>query len=281
MPRKTRKKTKKEYIKEDYMDDGILRVPRPLGFTYTVIQSKKQGKDMDKLIDKTIQLYINNNMHWNGKQTPIQEMASYLNMNTQTLLMKANREVERISNFFDGSEGQRFARVQFFNMVKKGLEIQALVSHQTQILMAQQGNEYVPFLTGEVNRSLTNLINAQKPMQELIKMLGEKNAINILINMDKQSETSGAHYLSPEQAMKMIQEQPSSLLGNAYLIEQKEAELGELPDVTARNQDLSKIGVKIPKKNITENLSIGNANIHDNRPSRVPNQVDEADDFIA
>lgn len=283
-------KTKtKQKNKEDYR----VRVPRPLGFTYQAIllnnhknqeRTKEYNTLLNQLKERTIELYTNNNMELNGKVLNITELSQYLNIKTEQTLRMMNKEIERISGFFDGKDGKRLARVNFLGCLKKGLEIQARVTQQTDILMAQQGAEYVPFLTGEVNRSLTNLINAQKPIQELLKMLTEKNTTNIIINADGDSHTSGQHYISPEQALQMIDNIPS-LLGNKEAIELKETELGLLPDVNARNQDLSKIGVRIPAK-IDKIYMRGDAtqksnNVHNNRPDRVPNEVIEDTDLIA
>lgn len=278
---KPERKRKKEYIKPIEFNDGKVRVPRPLGFTYTLIANKNQDREIiNQLRKKTIELYVNQNFTLNNKPTKIDELASYLGMNTQTVLREMNREIERITNFFDGKEGRQIARVRYEMAVKKSLEIQALVAQQTQTLMHIQGTKYVPFLTTEVNRSLANLITAQKPVHDLLKMLTEKQQINILIPSDGDSRTSGQHYISPEQAMKMITEKAESLLGNADAIAAKEVELGSLPDVLARNQDLTKIGVRIPAK-VDKIYMPNNANSHNNRPDRVPNEVHDADDFIA
>lgn len=264
------KKTRKEYKKKETFHDGNLRVPRPLGFTYTLKSQNNKEETLKDLRKKTIELYVNQNFTLNNKPTKISELSIYLGMRTEDVLREMNREVERITNFFDGGEGRRLARVNFFQAIQKSLETEALVARQTRILMAEQGTNYVPFLTGEVNRSLTNLINAQKPTHDLLRMLTEKNQINIILNGDGDSRTSGQQYISPEQAMVMITEKAESLLNNPALIEQKEAELGSLPDVLARNQDLSKIGVRIPAKIDKIYMPEKTNNPHNNRPDRVP-----------
>lgn len=233
------KNKRKDHIKKE--EDNILRVPRPLGITYANLNP---NQNKEALKDKIIEIYVNNNYELNGKQIRITELGTYLGINTMELMRRMNRQIERISNLFDSKDGRVFARVHFLGLIKKGLEICALTQHQTEILMAQQGKEYVPFLTGEVNRSLTNLINAQKPVADLLKMLTEKQITNIILNLDKQSETSGVHYLSPDEARLMITESGPSLLLNPALLAEKEIALGRLPDVNARNQDLTSIGIR-------------------------------------
>lgn len=284
---KLKTKKRKKYIRKETKSDGKLRVPRPLGFTYTsiILNNHKNNKEeynnlLNQLKQRTIEIWINNDMQLNGKQVKVTEIAQYLNLRTNQVLVMMNKEIERISNFFDGPDGKRIARVSFFQGLKKSSEIMAQVQNQANILMCQQGTEYVPFLTGEVNRSLTNLINAQKPMQDLLKMLMEKHTTNIILPVDGTSSNGGQHYLSPEQALEMLNNDPS-LLNNPAAIEAKEKELGLLPDVLARNQDLSKIGVRIPAKLISPYIRENATNIHNNRPDRVPNDIPNADEFNA
>lgn len=266
------------------MKETIIRYPRPLGFTYTAINTKNNKEERKRMEDTIINLYIERGMEMEGKRMSVQEMATFLQIPTQTLLMRINKGMERISGFFDGKEGKRAARVLWQNSVLKGLEIMALVDHQTRTLMAQQGAEYVPFLTGEVNRSLANLINAQKPIADLLKMLTEKNQINILINTDGDSSTSGKTYISPSQAIDIIQKEGITMYNNPTLIAAKEQELLGLPNVNARTQDLTSIGIKN-----RPNLSIDPIPISDSKalPGTEKRyevhheKVQDAEDFIA
>jgi hypothetical protein len=147
--------------------------------------------------------------------------------------------------------------------------------------MAQQGGEYVPFLTGELNRAIGNQIAANKPILDLLKMVSDKAKEDPFSPSDGSSETSGTNYVSPEMAVTLIHQNRPSIYDNKELIEAKEATLIGLPDVSARNQDLSSIGIKKDKGNDLKDTENGNLNLHNNRPNRVPDTIEKAEDFIA
>lgn len=271
--------TKNKNLKQE--GNKPLRYPRPLGFTYTAIfaNKTKNEEQIDDLRDRTIELYVADGMKLNNKPLTINQLAQYLNLPSEQILRRINRVIERVSKFFDGDEGKRLARVNWHQSLKKGIEIMALIDHQTAILMAKQGNNYVPFLTNEVNKSLTNLINAQKPIHDLIKMLTEKSQINILVN-NANNASGGTNYLSVEAALNLLNNVPS-MLGNGTLIEAKEAALlalPNMPNVNARNQDLNKIGIRHTPIEAYPIPIKGTENRHAEHHERVPNDViDEAD----
>jgi hypothetical protein len=244
---------------EESTKDNIRRVPRPLGITQlnlTRLKLKKEGKleeetkQGNKLKEICINIYVRDNFNWMGKMVPMNHFASYLNMRTEELMIQVNREIERISLWMMGEEGKALARGLLFKGAQKSLEILALASGQTQVLLAEQGDKYVPFLSAEVNRSIANLTGAHKPLMEVLKAMTEKSPINILINNNGKSGTSGDEYLTPEMALQLIHNNGSSMANDPTLIEAKVQEMGALPDVQARNQDLSTIGIKLPNKTV-------------------------------
>lgn len=260
-----------------------LRIPRPIGYTY-LCQEIHKSQDKDKqedlrkeLIRRTIEIYVNNNLQWMGKQMNVTEFATYLNIDTRELLMRMNKEFVRIGNFFDDEKGQAFARAQLFAAIKKGLEISAQVEAQAHVLGTAQGNKYVPFLSSAVNQALGNLINSQRPIHDLLKLITDKSPTNPFINTDGSSSTSGAKYLTPETAIKLINNGTASLLNDSALLAAKAEELKALPDVNARNQDLTSIGVRKADKKAAADTKEG----IENRHTGSYNPIEDEADFTA
>jgi len=276
---KTRRKELEDHLKNTNKEEP-MRHPRPLGLTYLNLQRlnhQKQGNEEDKKREQErmrkicIQIYTREGFKWMGKTVSINHMAAYLSITPEQLLKDSNAELQRISAFFEGQEGRQFARGLHALGLQKSLEIMALCQSQTELLLAQQGNKYVAFLSAEVNKSLTNLIGAQKPFHDLIGRYNDKNPINIFMPNGASSGTSGKEYLSPEDALLLIQNNSLSMASNTQLIEAKEAELkDQIPDVNARNQDLTKIGIRIPNKVISKD----GTQLHE-----VPDTL-KAEDFI-
>lgn len=274
MPHPTKNK-KKHQPREG---DGINRHPRPLGLTLMNLNQLKQD-NRTKLNERILNLYIQQGMCWMGKPKTITDMALYLNMQPEQLLRTMNKELDRLSLFFDGEEGMRLARVHYQNLLSKSLEILAQHQHQCTILQSQQGNEYVPFLTGEVNRSLANWATAMKPYMEVVTRLE-----NRLQSPSHGKLASGAEkYISASEAITIMQNEPSMLTDKA-LVAAKEKEMVGLPEVNARYQDLTSIGIKY--RGISPSLNPSEKDLkepkrHDGHHERSADDTPNADDFIA
>jgi hypothetical protein len=119
----------------------------------------------------------------------------------------------------------------------KALEGTAKATNQANILMARQGNNYVPFLSGAVNQAIGNLTASQKPLFDLIKLLYETNGNA----QNTTNPTQNNYYLTPDEAIKMAGNNTESLLNNNSLLEAKYAELKEhgLPNIDARDEENS------------------------------------------
>jgi hypothetical protein len=256
-----------------------LRIPRPLGLTqmahtYNQCTSDTQRSNIKRRMeDKIIEYYINGNGTLNEKQYTIPELAQYLNISSQQCLIRLNKGIVRVSQMFDGNEGKAFARAVFSGSIFKALEIQAQVAKQAQILQTYQGDTYIPYATQQVNQALKNLIDSQKPILDLMKMVTEKQPINIFLNGDSMQNETNQQYITTTKAAEMISELGPSIMNDPGLIEAKEQELKGLPNVDARTQDLSKIGIAyVPIEDKNEH--------HEMRRERELGHIDEAEEFV-
>lgn len=258
--KKVKNRVNEELLKENKIKktkEKVLRYPRPLGLTnicnQVYLEPNPQNKE--KLLQKRnniiIQQYVTNGLYYNGVQVPINQMATYLNIHTTELLLRMNTEFTRIGKFFDGQEGHQLARAALLGSFFGILETQSLAKSQTRILAADQGQRYVPFLSGELNRAIKNEMDSYRPLMDVLKLLSDNPGTNIFIQNNTQSSTN--NYLSPDQALKLIEaKQLPSLLTNPDLIPGKENELSHVPQVGAKFQNLNNIGIRY---NGTENNS--------------------------
>lgn len=279
MPHKTKNQTKKESGKREVFNDGHIRHPRPLGLTYLNLNALTNQNLKQNLIERIINLYVNEGMQWMGKQQSVAEMALYLNIRPEKLLVLMNRDIERLMGFFEGKEGMALARVSLNLGLKKGLEILALHHNQVHLLLGQQGNEYVPFLSAEVNKALSNYSSAMKPYLDTIKLMTDKMTNNPYSPSDGTSSNGGTKYLSASEAIALLNQNTDSMYTNKELVAEKELILLGLPDVNARNQDLSLIGVRQTKS--SDILSTRNTDRNQPiLPERGKDDVPDAKDFI-
>lgn len=252
------------------------RIPRPKGLTLQMIQihKNKDNKQLERLKEIVLQQWISAGMMYNGRLVSMEEMGSYLQLSMSKLYIKANRAMIAIAGMFEGDKLKEIARVLFSTALFKASEIQALSEVQTRILMAHQGNKYMPYVSGEVNRAIANQINAGKPLMEVLRLLagaGNGQNANTFIYNDNSNNSKTAQFITPDQAVNMIQNKVPDLLENPDALNTKMLEYKDIPDVNARTQDLSEIGIKNSQEFISKSglinkkLSEKKRRSHENR----------------
>lgn len=249
------------------MSNKVLRQSRELGITALSIQynreqdKNKKDKLKEKLQERAIEHYIANNYQYNGVQIPMDQFATYIDMNMVTLIRTMNRNLERTNKLLEGTQGVSFTRALFLNALKKSLEISESCKSQSLLLKACQGDSFKPFLTAELNRSLASEINSLNPTIQLLKLVMDKSTVNPIIQIVNNLEQNN-QYITPLEASKLIE---TKHLGSVLtdvgmlqgLVDSGELEdLNDLPEVGAKYQDLTKIGIRYKPSGPTEDAEI-------------------------
>lgn len=268
----------------------VQRYPRPLGVTMALHQyhslihypqkTKIQGQlTPDNILQRTKELilqnwiinkgYLNNHLH------SIEDISLLLQISPTLILRHMSRYNEKMAGMQGlGNDVGQLARELTFWAAKKGLEIQALAHHQYDALQASQGAEYKPFISREVNASIANLVSAQKPILDLIKITSPTtpNLPNV------PGDTHNHLYMTTDMATKMIREKGPSLIEDQAALDAKKDTLfltnPEIPNINARAQDLSEIGLSgNPKRAKQGKLD------HENRRQRLEGivEIEDAD----
>lgn len=262
-PTMPKNKTK---TKKPKMAINALRLPRAKGLTQLIHGIHRQYgtddpqlpirlKQVKKLI---IEQWIHSSYRLNGVTTSIDELSVYLNLTRERLQKYINKATLDIALMFEKDNGgiREQARVQFLQSLKLASETMALTIQQSQILLAQQGDKYVPFLTRDLNGAIANQIAATKPTMELLKMLQDKSPTLIIPQVIGDGTSTTKNYMSTDQATKMIREHSHSLLETPeYLAEMLPK---SLPDIHPNTQNLAQIQVpvvlsdKVPKRKLSQ-----------------------------
>lgn len=227
-----------------------MRIPRPLGFTLKAqylnqLPEPKKQQEKDKLIQSIVDQYTNNGMMLNNRHVPIDQLASFLDIHPTKMLMLMNKSMERVTNFFDkGEDSKTLARGLFLRAIFWALENTSISKSQVHMLMANQGQNYVPFLTSEVNKAIANHTATLKPLTDMLKLFMEKSTQNPILNLT-QNLTQNNQYVTPDEAFKLIESGPKSLLEDSESLKELGTQiLPGLPDVNAKSQDLRAIGIR-------------------------------------
>lgn len=261
-----------------------LRIPRPTGITTLSLQLQKTQdpqeykKRKNHIIRVITEQWTNTNMQLNNKLCSINELATYLNTNESTITKYMYKAMEKVGNFFDGDKGKEFTRVLFANSLKKSLEFQALTVGQAEMLIKDQDGHYTPFLSSEVNRSITNVLNSQKPVLDLLSLLMDTKSSNTILNLNIQNNHTNELHVTNEQALRIINKEAPSMLNDPHLADaqvEKYRLAGLLPDVNARSQDLTAIGIRHKGNKVPEIPSNPIPN-----PAKSPSNPDKSQERI-
>jgi len=229
---------------------NIKRLPRAKGLTMMIggilrSQTKDPKPQLKQVKQLIIEQWIHSSYRLNGEVTSIDELANYLGMEREELQKYVNEATLNIALMFERDNGgiRQEARVQFVQALKWASETLALTSHQTKLLLANQGDKYVPFLTRDLNGAIANQIAAQKPTMELLKMLQDKSPTLIIPQVLGAGDAAQSNYMSSDQAVKTIRENSHSLLETPEYL--KDMLPKALPDINPNTQNLAEITIPV------------------------------------
>lgn len=220
-------------------NNNINRVPRPTGTTILSRQYRatKDSTTLSNLYNKIIGEYVQSGFRVCGNVLSVQGLADYLNMPIGTLLKKVHQQIQMMTGIMEPGKVQEMASAVLFMSFSGHLEARHIALNQYKQLAGSQGDGYQAFISSEVNRSIANLLNADKNMLALYNtMLGRvPGGININ-NQNNNSLVENNNYLTTEVAVQILNEkQPVGLLKNEGLKAQlyEANQILECPEVIA------------------------------------------------
>ena len=229
------------------------RIPRLKGLTLSLMQAHSHSNQelMKEIKHNLIESWITSGMTIDNKLMNVQQLSQYLNIPTTAILIRMKGAMERFGNWLKDDKLQERTRAIFSQAFFGALEIQALTKEQVYMLRAEQGGQYVPFLTSEMNKALTNLINSNRPITDLLGILKPNTTI---IPHSPADGVSNTHAVTPDEAIRIVRDHTKSVLEDPDTLDAVWSEMGQqeaLPDVLARNQsDLASIGIGKSQKRL-------------------------------
>ena len=243
------------------------RIPRPLGTTemarslHQLQETKENNYNNDIDIINTyrdlyihiIQSYINTNFKYCNKPINIQAFAYYINIPSSLIETEIFNQSKIQYNLLNENSKEEIYGVIMQQLFSGALSDRSTALQHANVLLQQQGNQYVPFLSSEVTKALSLTQNSSNVMLQIASRLFGPNASGITIN-NNNAQQNNASYFGPTEALALIHKE----LGNRPLIEDTNAmnnlyleyHLDEMPEVNANAQqgiDHSKEGLNFNK----------------------------------
>ena len=249
------------------------RIPRIKGLT---LADKSDKAHIQRMI---LLHYINNNYTLNNDYYNVQQIADYLQIPVSSAMKEISRLMEvakrQIGNMFKTDNGDS-AIFQAQNFIWEAIHNSR---KQLSTLAYRQGDEYVPFLSKEVNQAVANFNTAVKTALDLTKiMVPQKPTVQVL-NQNNMAQVSHT-YLGPDEALKLTEatmaKQASLALGSEghlLLLEASNSLNDGLPDITSNAQNESAIMAKLMRKQGREDS--GDISVDEERKFRDFRTLDE------
>ena len=187
----------------------IERMPRPTGVTILAQQmnkakSKKLRKQRkEKLISHIVNIYTMSGFRINDRTLSIPQLATLLKTKVETIQSAMLGTSHTLEAFKDPKKLSDTAAALANMSTLWAIQDRGTVQHQLEILMKSQGEKYTPFMSGEISRLLSTLLQSNKQVAEIFRTFYQSGStinINNQIQNNNQSQT-----LTVEEAYKIVQ----------------------------------------------------------------------------
>lgn len=187
----------------------IERMPRPTGVTILAQQmnkakSKKLRKQRkEKLISHIVNIYTMSGFRINDRTLSIPQLATLLKTKVETIQSAMLGTSHTLEAFKDPKKLSDTAAALANMSTLWAIQDRGTVRHQLEILMKSQGEKYMPFISGEISRLLSTLLQSNKQVAEIFRTFYQSGStinINNQIQNNNQSQT-----LTVEEAYKIVQ----------------------------------------------------------------------------
>src|SRR5690606_979087 len=222
----------------------VLRVPRPAGLTL-LCKNLKKPEIEDKhgvhkqILKLCIANYVQNGFIFLDREMSIIELSIFLKCKPQTIIKEMARYSQTLASITNPDAIQQTQQAMFGLIMQHIIKDRAKLERQANMLVAGQKGKYVDFMTKEVNAALKNLMDSNKPMIDLLKLLQGNNG-GLQLNKPETPAEIPNNAISPTEAILIMAEHsPHSLLESTHKQEALQSQMGSnsLREVVATKQN--------------------------------------------
>lgn len=207
---KTKNKNKPKNQKQNPKGDNIIRVPRTAGLTMAMRQynlesdPKQRNKLYESTIDRILGRYIEDGYMLNGQVMSVDQVSNYLQIPVTRVIKASTRVIRSMSMIGDGEKGlDDLYRALLALGVNGALADRGRALKQVQVLENDQNGTYTPFLTSALNQALKNLMDSNKPIMDLVKILTPSDP-SVVINNQQNQALQNNQYMGTNEAVRLI-----------------------------------------------------------------------------
>ena len=230
----------------------MIRQQRPMGLTLLLTSIQKKSSLDDKVIYQLINYILNHNLSWNHKPLTIEVLAELVGISKAQAYKYYLQHNAKVASLISPKDIQGLYLGQIFQVLAGASETLNHSRQQRRVLQASQGNEYVPFLTEQVNSILGTEMTAYEKLSKITESLTKTIDPRAMPTPPEgQQGTEGDKAIGVAEAIRLLESKGQ--LGLAYANDNldglaKQYQLEDGPQVIANLQIGNKEDAALIKK---------------------------------
>lgn len=234
-----------------------MRVPRTRGLTEASIRyrhsnnKEEQQARQEDLYRLLLDRYIADGFRLNGEPVDIHYLSELTGLSLSTIMRAITKNHQRLANLMTEEDTLDTSRALLAAIIGNSWADRGRIMGQVELLERAQAGQYVPFVSATLNQALKLLLETNKPILEVAKLLRPAGT-GVTINNTNSQEEHNHEHLTVNQAVNLL-----GTKGGPGLLEDEGAKAGlkeahginlkELPEVVATRQQ----GIGIEQDTIT------------------------------
>ena len=190
-------------------------VPRPQGSTFLSLryQQSNTKEDKEAIFKHIVSIYTLQGFMWNNRPVSINQLSQILRLPTQTILGYISELGNNMGSLATPENIENTLKSIITLSTTWAIQDRGIVTHQLNQLLASQDGKYKPFISAEVNKVLKIMLDSNKNLQDAYKTFftSTNNVTNVLNITNKDKDKQEQEYLSPDQALSLIQKEDKGL----------------------------------------------------------------------
>jgi hypothetical protein len=180
----------------------MQRQQRPMGLSLLLTSIHNKQQLDDKAVYQLINYSLNHTLSYNGKVFTIDSLAELLCISRAQAYKHYLMHSSKMANLINPSDIQGLYRGQIFSLLAGASGTMRDITAQKRILQAAQGNDYVPFLTEQVN----SILNTEMAAWEKMAKLAESMTKGIDANAMPTDTPNAEKAIGVSEALKLLEQ---------------------------------------------------------------------------
>lgn len=189
-------------------DTTITRRPRLKGLTFLSLQHQQENNEESReaVLRHAITNWTIQGFRWNNQPCNINDLSHILKVNPTTIMEHVSEVGKNLGGLADPDQVEDTIKSIISLSTTWAIQDRGIIMKQLETMLASQGGQYRPFISGEVNKALKLILDSNKNLMDGYKTFFTSNNTTTNILNIKGNSQDESDYISPYEALKLIQD---------------------------------------------------------------------------